>query len=102
VRASSSWINKHARKRGKPVSLLIHADQRAASLYPAISYSNVIRRRLLFGKAGEMASKHQKDLELSMLCLHLLQISMVYINTLMIQQILAERSWTKRLTKEDL
>jgi hypothetical protein len=27
---------------------------------------------------------------------------MVYINTLMIQQILAERSWAKRLTKEDL
>ena len=27
---------------------------------------------------------------------------MVYINTLMIQQVLAERRWAKRLTKEDL
>jgi len=27
---------------------------------------------------------------------------MVYINTLMIQQVLAERSWANRLTKEDL
>ena len=26
---------------------------------------------------------------------------MVYINTLMIQQVLSERSWARRLTKED-
>lgn len=50
---------------------------------------------------SEMASNRQKDLELSMLSLHLLQISMVYVNTLMLQQVLAERSWAKRLTKED-
>jgi hypothetical protein len=36
-----------------------------------------------------------------MLALHLLQICMMYINTLMIQHVLAERSWAKRLTKED-
>ena len=37
-----------------------------------------------------------------MLALHLLQVCLVYVNTLMIQQILAERSSAKRLTKEDL
>jgi len=36
-----------------------------------------------------------------MLALHLLQISMVYINTLMIQDVLAEEDWQKRLTTED-
>ena len=36
-----------------------------------------------------------------MLALHLLQISMVYINTLMVQDILQEDTWMKRLTKED-
>ena len=36
-----------------------------------------------------------------MLALHLLQISMVYINTLMVQEVLAEEEWTRRLTKED-
>jgi hypothetical protein len=41
-------------------------------------------------------------MELSMLALHLLQICMMHTNTLMIQQILAERTWPKRLTKEDL
>jgi hypothetical protein len=39
---------------------------------------------------------------IEVLALHLLQICLVYVNTLMIQQILAERSWAKRLTKEDL
>jgi TnpA family transposase len=33
-----------------------------------------------------------------MLALHLLQISLVYINTLMIQQVLAEPTWQGRLS----
>jgi hypothetical protein len=36
-----------------------------------------------------------------MLALHLLQISMVYINTLMVQKVLEDEAWLKRLTKED-
>jgi Tn3 transposase DDE domain len=41
-------------------------------------------------------------MELSMLALHLLQICLVYVTTLLIQQILAERTWAKRLTKEEI
>jgi hypothetical protein len=37
-----------------------------------------------------------------MLSLHLLQICLVYINTLMIQRILAEPDWRSRLTPADL
>jgi hypothetical protein len=37
-----------------------------------------------------------------MLALHLLQISMVYINTLMIQRMLSEPTSSGRLTTEDL
>jgi hypothetical protein len=44
----------------------------------------------------------REDQEVSMLCLHLLQVSLVYVNTLMIQRILAESSWTARMTPEDL
>ena len=40
-----------------------------------------------------MATNRQEDQELSMLCLHLLQVSLVYVNTLMIQRVLAEPSW---------
>ncbi len=37
-----------------------------------------------------------------MLSLHLLQVSLVYVNTLMIQQALAEPEWHGRLTAVDL
>ena len=37
-----------------------------------------------------------------MLALHLLQLSLVYINTLMIQQVLAEPAWAGRLNTQDL
>ena len=37
-----------------------------------------------------------------MLALHLLQISLVYVNTLMIQRVLSEPSWSGKLTTEDL
>jgi hypothetical protein len=36
-----------------------------------------------------------------MLSLHLLQVALVYVNTLMIQQVLAEPSWTNRLEAND-
>ena len=37
-----------------------------------------------------------------MLCLHLLQNSMAYINNLMLQQVLSEPEWRNRLGAEDL
>lgn len=36
-----------------------------------------------------------------MLCLHLLQAAMVYINTLMIQDVLDDPAWATRLGPED-
>ena len=39
---------------------------------------------------------------MSVLCLQLLQIALVYVNTLMIQQVLAEPEWQGRLTATDL
>jgi TnpA family transposase len=57
---------------------------------------------ILYGKGGEFASNRLEDQEISMLSLHLLQVSLVYVNTLMIQQVLAEPDWTGRLTPVDL
>jgi hypothetical protein len=37
-----------------------------------------------------------------MLSLHLLQVSLVYVNTLMIQQVLTEAEWQGRLTPTDI
>jgi TnpA family transposase len=53
---------------------------------------------LLDGKGGEFASNKLEDQEVLMRSLHLLQVSLVYVNTLMIQQVLAEPAWQGRLT----
>ncbi len=57
---------------------------------------------IFYGKSGEVATNRSDEQELSILALHLLQISMVYINTLMIQQVLTEPAWVERMTVEDL
>lgn len=57
---------------------------------------------IFYGKGGEFASNRLDDQELTMLSLHLLQISMVYVNTLMIQEVLEKPHWANRLTEEDL
>ena len=56
---------------------------------------------IFYGKSGEIATNRLDEQEVSILCLHLLQICMVYINTLMIQEVLAERTWASRMTTED-
>ena len=56
---------------------------------------------IYFARGGEIASNRIDDQEIAMLSLHLLQICLVYINTLMIQRILAEPEWRDRLTRAD-
>ena len=56
---------------------------------------------ILYGKGGEFASNRRSEQTLTMLCLHLLQVCWVYINTLMLQQVLAEPEWEQKLTAED-
>ena len=57
---------------------------------------------IFYGKSGELATNRQEDQEMGLLCLHLLQSSLVFINTLMIQSVLQEPSWTERMTERDL
>jgi hypothetical protein len=45
---------------------------------------------VFFARRGEMVSNRPEDHEISMLALHLIQNCMVYINTLMIQKVLAQ------------
>jgi TnpA family transposase len=56
---------------------------------------------IFYGKSGEIATNRLDDQELSVLSLHLLQSCLVYINTLMLQDILAEPEWMGRMTAED-
>lgn len=63
---------------------------------------NSVNRFIFYGKNGEISSNSRDEQEYSMLCLHLLQICLAYINTLLIQDILKEESWQNRLKTEDL
>jgi len=68
---------------------------------PVIETWNSANTFILYGKGGELASNQLEDQEITMLCLHLLQVSLVYINTLMLQQVLAEPAWQNRLAEAD-
>jgi TnpA family transposase len=57
---------------------------------------------IFYGRGSELASNQREDQEISALALHLLQASLVYVNTLMIQQVLEEPAWMQRMQTEDL
>lgn len=56
---------------------------------------------IFYGKGGEVATNRLDDQEISVLALHLLQMCLVYVNTLMLQQVINDPEWRKRLTQED-
>ncbi|MFJ7949399.1 Tn3 family transposase [Streptomyces sp. NPDC096354] len=56
---------------------------------------------LHYRKDGALASSDKEHAETSMLALHLLQSALVHVNTLLMQQDLAEPGWASRLSDED-
>ena len=62
---------------------------------------NGVQDYIHFGKSGELASNRREEQELSMLCLQILQSSLGFVNTLMIQDTLAEPEWADVLGDAD-
>ena len=56
---------------------------------------------IFFGKGGDIATNRRDEQELSVLCLRVLQTALVYVNTLMVQDVLADDAWSTTLTNED-
>ena len=56
---------------------------------------------IFYGKSGEIATNQTTEQLLAVLSLHLLQVCLIYINTLMIQEVLTSSSWTHQLTIND-
>jgi TnpA family transposase len=54
-----------------------------------------------YGKGGEIAVNNKEDQEIAILALHLLQICMVYVNTLLVQKVLSEKEWLNKMQPED-
>ena len=56
---------------------------------------------IFYGRHGEFATNRRDNQEVAMLSLHLLQNCLVYVNTLMLQDVLAEPAWLARMTAAD-
>jgi TnpA family transposase len=56
---------------------------------------------IFFGRQSHLTSSRYDEQVLSSLALHLLQNSLVYINTLMLQQVLEQPQWYERMTDRD-
>ena len=54
-----------------------------------------------FGRGGEVTSNRKEDQEIAIQSLHLLQNCLVYVNTQMFQEVLADPSWKALMKKED-
>ena len=57
---------------------------------------------IFYAKNGDFTASRVALQEISMLCLHLLQISLVYINTLLIQQVLSDPVWMQKMGPDEL
>lgn len=62
---------------------------------------NSIMGFIFYGKLGEISTNIKKEQELAIVCLHLLQACMAYINTIIFQNILLRPEWKNVLTPED-
>ena len=56
---------------------------------------------LAYGKRGDIQTNRLDEQELFVLCLRILQAALVYVNTLMLQDILDEPAWGDLLTPAD-
>lgn len=56
---------------------------------------------IFYGKGGEISTNRLEDQEIDVLSLQLLQNSLVYVNTLMLQAVLGDEGWHRRMTDED-
>lgn len=62
---------------------------------------NAANAVIYYGKGGEISTNRREEVEMAALCLRILQASLVFINTLMLQDVLAEPQWSDLLTPAD-
>jgi hypothetical protein len=74
---------------------------RAQKTIYVMESSNGANSVIAYGKGGEIASNRREEQEMFVLCLRILQSALVYVNTLMLQNILGEPEWAELLTPAD-
>ena len=56
---------------------------------------------ICYGRGGEISTNRRDEVEMTTLCLRILQASLVMVNVLMLQDVLAEPEWAALLTPVD-
>ena len=56
---------------------------------------------ICYGRGGEISTNRREEVEMTALCLRILQASLVYLNTLMLQDVLADEVWSGLLGEAD-
>jgi TnpA family transposase len=82
----------------------LHAEELRREIHEGLNVVenwNSANSFIFYGKGGEVASNRLEDQELSVLALHLLQSCLVYLNTLLVQRVLDDPGWRRRLKAED-
>ena len=62
---------------------------------------NSVNGFIFSARGGELLSNRPEDQEIAVLCLHLIQVSLALVNTLMLQEVLAEDTWKAPMKTED-
>ncbi|MDO0928763.1 Tn3 family transposase [Streptomyces sp. TG1A-8] len=62
---------------------------------------NSANKDLFYGKDGDLAGADKESQEVGMFALHLLQSALVHVNTLPVQEVLADPKWADELTDAD-
>jgi TnpA family transposase len=62
---------------------------------------NSVNGFIFSGRGGELLSNRPEDQEIAVLSLHLIQVSLALVNTLMLQEVLAEEKWKNAMKRED-
>jgi TnpA family transposase len=62
---------------------------------------NSANDKIYYGREGVITGEDREHAEVSMLTLHLLQSSLVFINTQLLQAVLRDPAWAAKLTEED-
>jgi TnpA family transposase len=56
---------------------------------------------ICYGRGGEISTNRREEIEMTSLCLRILQAALVYVNTLMLQDVLADEAWARILGPAD-
>lgn len=56
---------------------------------------------ICYGNSGEIATNRREEVEMTALCLRILQAARVYVNTLTLQDVLADQPWADLPTPTD-